>query len=188
MANMFLDCAGVYKIESKTSGKFYIGSAINLRKRRNRHFSELNKNNHYNIHLQRAWNKYGRTDFTFNVVLICDAQNMFIYEQMAVDSLKPQYNIRLKVESNNGLTVTPERKKKVGDFFRGIKLSKSHIYNRSKSLSLNKLASNPMYGIQKLPSKTFRVVIYGKHLGCFKSLSEAQKYRTDYVNSLFDGG
>ena len=49
--------SGVYQITNKVTGKFYIGSAVNFRKRWNTHKSCLRNNKHANKHLQRAWNK-----------------------------------------------------------------------------------------------------------------------------------
>jgi len=59
---------GIYKIVNHQNDHFYIGSAVNLKRRRARHFSELRHNKHNNKHLQAAWNKYGEASFTFTVV------------------------------------------------------------------------------------------------------------------------
>jgi group I intron endonuclease len=59
---------GIYKIINVVNNKFYIGSAVNLSRRRARHFSELRNNRHNNGKLQNAWNKYGEQAFTFVVV------------------------------------------------------------------------------------------------------------------------
>jgi group I intron endonuclease len=59
---------GVYKITNSENDHFYIGSSVNLTRRRSRHFSELRNNRHNNKHLQAAWKKYGESAFTFVVV------------------------------------------------------------------------------------------------------------------------
>lgn len=59
---------GIYKIVNIQNDNFYIGSAVNLARRRARHFSELRNNKHNNKHLQAAWNKYGECSFVFTVV------------------------------------------------------------------------------------------------------------------------
>ena len=41
---------------------------MNFGDRRDTHFSELNNNKHYNTHLQHAWNKYGKENFSFVVL------------------------------------------------------------------------------------------------------------------------
>lgn len=59
---------GIYKIINIVSNSFYIGSAVNLQRRKARHFSELRKGKHNNRHLQRAWDKYGEQAFVFVVL------------------------------------------------------------------------------------------------------------------------
>jgi group I intron endonuclease len=59
---------GIYQIVNIQNDHFYIGSSVNLHRRKTRHFSELRTNKHNNKHLQAAWNKYGEASFRFNVV------------------------------------------------------------------------------------------------------------------------
>lgn len=59
---------GIYKIINVVNNKFYVGSAVNLSRRRARHFSELRNNCHNNGRLQAAWLKYGEQSFVFVVV------------------------------------------------------------------------------------------------------------------------
>lgn len=62
----------VYAIRNKTTGKVYIGSTItSFNKRWSYHIYRLNKNKHINIFLQRAWNKYGKDNFIFEIIEIC---------------------------------------------------------------------------------------------------------------------
>lgn len=65
---------GIYKIINVINNKFYVGSAVNFKKRKARHWNELRKNIHNNGHLQAAWNKYGEQAFTFVVIQEVDAQ------------------------------------------------------------------------------------------------------------------
>lgn len=55
--------AGVYKISNSSNGKCYIGSSIDIDRRRLEHFSALLHNKHINQHLQNAYNKYGEGMF-----------------------------------------------------------------------------------------------------------------------------
>lgn len=59
---------GIYKIINVVNNKFYVGSAVNLSRRKTRHFSELRTGKHNNRHLQAAWNKYGEEAFVFVVI------------------------------------------------------------------------------------------------------------------------
>ena len=59
---------GIYKIINVVNNKFYVGSAVDLKRRKTRHFSELRNGKHNNRHLQAAWQKYGEQAFIFVVV------------------------------------------------------------------------------------------------------------------------
>lgn len=43
--------SGIYQIRTLVNGKIYVGSSVNLRARRNRHFSNLRRNEHPNQHM-----------------------------------------------------------------------------------------------------------------------------------------
>lgn len=59
----------IYKIENMLNGKVYIGQTTQKPvKRWKNHLRELNRGDHYNIHLQNAFNKYGHTIFKFTVL------------------------------------------------------------------------------------------------------------------------
>lgn len=64
---------GIYKIINVVNNKFYVGSAVDLKRRKARHFSELRTGRHNNRHLQAAWVKYGEQSFVFVVVEELDA-------------------------------------------------------------------------------------------------------------------
>lgn len=59
---------GIYKIINIINNKFYVGSAVDLKRRKTRHFSALRTGKHNNRHLQAAWIKYGEQAFVFVVV------------------------------------------------------------------------------------------------------------------------
>lgn len=63
--------SGIYKITNILDGKIYIGCASNLKHRQRHHFSDLKYNIHRNIHLQRAYNKYGSHNFIFEIIEYC---------------------------------------------------------------------------------------------------------------------
>lgn len=65
---------GVYGIKNLANDKFYIGSVARkvggIKYRWYDHITSLQKGEHYNYHLQNAWNKYGIENFEFFVVEI----------------------------------------------------------------------------------------------------------------------
>lgn len=60
--------SGIYMILNTKNMKSYIGSSINLRKRKAEHFCQLRKGKHYNKHLQNAFNKYKEENFVFIII------------------------------------------------------------------------------------------------------------------------
>ena len=62
---------GIYAIINKINQKMYIGSSRHMQNRKYAHFKELEKGCHSNSHLQRAYNKYGKANFEFKILLYC---------------------------------------------------------------------------------------------------------------------
>lgn len=85
--------SGIYKILNNVNGKFYIGSAKSLTGRWRLHKSQLKNNKHHSIYLQRSFNKYGYSSFSFETLEHCDVELLVEREQWYLDNLKPHYNI-----------------------------------------------------------------------------------------------
>lgn len=120
---------GIYKIEHISTGKMYIGSAVNIRNRWNQHKSELRKNVHNNAKLQNAWNKYGEESFEFKVLEYCEKEELLKQEQQALDTnncVKEGFNICLTAGSQLGLKRSDEIKKAQSEARRGRKLTEEH--------------------------------------------------------------
>ena len=79
---------GIYKIINRTNGKYYVGSTKNSNVRWSDHKEDLNKHRHYNIHLQRAWMKYGESNFEFVMIEECQQDQLLITEQRYLDTCK----------------------------------------------------------------------------------------------------
>lgn len=119
-----LTMPGVYQIANKLNGHIYIGSSINIWRRWGEHLTTLRSNTHNNSHLQNAWNKYEETAFEFSVLIFCDSENLLLYEQMCLDSLKPEYNIATNA-------FAPARGLKRSDETKA-KLREAHLGNTSR--------------------------------------------------------
>jgi hypothetical protein len=83
---------GIYLIHNTVSNKSYIGSAKNIYRRifgksSVSHLKSLSENRHHNTHLQSAYNKYGVSAFTFDVLEVCDKQKLIEREQFFLDTL-----------------------------------------------------------------------------------------------------
>lgn len=99
--NDLLNQSGIYKITCKANGKFYIGSSNILRKRLYNHKRNLNKGVHHSRSMQNSWNKYGESEFTFEVLLICDKKDNLMYEQIYLDHYSPLFNTQKKARNNS---------------------------------------------------------------------------------------
>ena len=90
MKNLFP--SGIYAITHKTSGRQYIGSSKEISTRVRIHKNALRKGKHHSAFLQRAWSKYGETDFEFRAVLYCALEHLQMYEQLCIDGLRSEFN------------------------------------------------------------------------------------------------
>lgn len=114
--------SGIYCIENIVNGKKYVGSSINVYKRRNRHFSELKNLKHKNVKLQRSYNKHGKENFNFYVLELVENKNLLIEkEQFFIDKVKPEYNINLIANSSLGVKRSEETKEKIRQANLGLK-------------------------------------------------------------------
>lgn len=89
--------SGIYRIRNTLDDKCYVGSTADFKRRSKEHFRELKRDTHCNIKLQRAYNKYGRPVFVFELLEeapynldIVQLEDSWISK---LDSKKAGYNI-----------------------------------------------------------------------------------------------
>lgn len=85
--------SGIYQIRALHNNEVYIGSSIQLDVREKRHFRFLGNGTHDNPKLQASYNKYGRDNFVFEVLVFCEPENCLTLEQKHFDRLCPHFNI-----------------------------------------------------------------------------------------------
>lgn len=99
--------SGVYKIVNIINNKIYIGSSINVVKRKSQHFSEFRNNTHKNPYFQKSFNKYGEENFKFEVIeFVEDKTKLVECEQYWIDfyqSFKSEYGYNLNPVASNCL-------------------------------------------------------------------------------------
>jgi hypothetical protein len=115
----------IYRIVNILNNHCYIGSCKNSRIRWNNHKSALYRNIHHSLHLQNAWNKYGKGNFIFQVLEYCDYSTILERENYYIQENKPEYNIlqtahrgryRKHTEESKKLMSSRKKKKRVFQF------------------------------------------------------------------------
>ena len=79
---------GVYLWKNKVNNKVYVGSSINIRRRKAEHILRLNKGVENSEYFQRAWDKYGQGNFEFSILEMCLIGVLLIREDHWIKKLK----------------------------------------------------------------------------------------------------
>ena len=144
---------GIYHIintipdRTTTLLKIYVGSSINLKNRKWKHFNLLSKGKHPNAHLQNAYNKIEKLYpegaakyFEFRILEEKEAivdkkelkRQLLFLENLELDKYKNEhggidhdrcYNINIKAGSNLGTIFTKEHKDRISVALKGTKKS-----------------------------------------------------------------
>jgi group I intron endonuclease len=114
MATYLQGKPGIYKITNTINNKLYIGCASNIRTRVNGHLYDLRKGIHSNTYLQKAWNKYGKENFIFEMIEKCDITDLHAKEHYWVNEfncLDRSIGYNLKPTDPNGCSIHSEETK-----------------------------------------------------------------------------
>ena len=134
--------SGIYTITNIVNSKMIVGYATNLYRRKLDHFYKLRSNKHGNIHFQNAFNKYGESNFKYEVFEECENSLLASQENYWCNMLNTHnpnygYNIAptnpnrklyklnseklLKVSNAGKRKMSEETKKKIGNKMMGNK-------------------------------------------------------------------
>lgn len=92
----------IYEIKNKETGCIYIGCSRNVPYRWKEHLRDLEKDQHHCIHLQRAWNRYGKGFFTFTVISQHPTEElMFLEEVSLIENTSKKYNVAVGGSGGN---------------------------------------------------------------------------------------
>lgn len=159
---------GIYKIINVINNKFYVGSAVDLKRRKTRHFSELRTGKHKNRHLQAAWVKYGEQAFVFVVVEelpddadLLAAENVWLKEHvgkgycynLGVDATAPALGMIGELSPTWGYEHTEDAKARIGIAAKGRKFTEetnkkktAHLIGKPKSAEVRAKISATLSG------------------------------------------
>lgn len=146
---------GIYKITNIINHKLFIGQSVNIKKRWNEHRYLLNKNICNNIHLQRAWNKYGRDNFKFEIISVISKETLNKEETRLIKKHKSSnrefgYNITNGGDSH---LCSEETKKRISKAKTGRGLGRRHSEETKLKMSeAQKGSKNHRYG-KKMPKR-----------------------------------
>ena len=121
----------IYKIYSQQfPDRFYVGSAVSFRVRKNSHICRLRKGNHHNPLLQNHVNKCGVDDLVFEIIeSVADISLILIIEQKYIDALAPYFNIAKIAGNTLGTKRSFATKKLISE------LKKGNSHNTGRRLS-----------------------------------------------------
>jgi group I intron endonuclease len=106
--------SGIYAITCATTGKQYVGSAVNIAARWRVHKCLLQQDKHHSIKLQRVFNKYGAEAMEYSVLEAVDDKTKLVErEQAHMDALKPWMNMNPRAASALGSRRSEEQKRQL---------------------------------------------------------------------------
>ena len=159
--------SGVYMITDKASGARYIGSSVDIRRRAMQHFSALKtgkdeKQPAYTI-FRDTYDRMGPTGFDITVLLLCDPDNLLMYEAQCLAVLGNTVNRyktpedvaaysdeerERKSERVKALWATPEYRenavaaRKGKAYNKGYKCTPEQVENRKKAARISNMKRN----------------------------------------------
>lgn len=176
---IFIDTLiGVYFIVNKVDNRFYVGHSADIYKRFRAHKSYLRRNIHHCVFLQRAWNKYGESNFEFKIFKVCTSvEESILLEQKFIDHCKILYNASTEAGCGGDLLSSHPNKNDIISRIKSTTVSNmSKLSKKERSFKFGQPGkSNPMFG--KHHNEEVKNIISMKKLGCLppnkgKSLEE----------------
>jgi group I intron endonuclease len=138
---------GIYSIKNKITNEQYIGSSINLQRRKIEHFSSLRQNTHPNAKLQAAFSTYGESNFEYSILEICSKEELESIEEGLIKKYNTYYkgyNNTDKVISGSSMQQLEVRQKHWGE------LHGSNKYSNEKILEVFTLLAKTDFTFAKI--------------------------------------
>ena len=147
----FINKSGIYKCTCLVNNRCYIGQAQDLARRKRVHMHELENDKHINSYLQRAWNKYGKDNFAWEVLELCPIDLLNereIYWIEKYNAFIDGFNMTIGGGGTRGYKQTSETRMQRRQSMLG---EKNPMYGRTGSLNPaygqdHSGENNPMYG------------------------------------------
>ena len=136
--------SGIYVIENTVNGKKYIGSAVDINKRKKLHLYHLRGDKHHSRKLQNSYNKHGEEAFAFRPLLICRKEDLLFYEQLVLDkfdAVRTGYNVAPVAGTREGMRNTAEANARIREAAKAQWTNPEHRANMS--IKTREQMSNP---------------------------------------------
>lgn len=135
--------SGVYEIVNTITGDCYIGSSVDLERRKQQHFCEYCWKHEPNKPLYNDMKQYGKNSFLFKPIWLCNPEELKKYEQLAIEKYNPKYN---RYAAYTETTKEEYDKKRYKEHTNSIKQQQKQYHNRqclyeNEILSLNTLST-----------------------------------------------
>lgn len=96
---------GIYKITNNMTNKVYIGESFNIYERWDVYKQDLNNNKHHSYKLQTDWNKYGESNFIFEIIKELNINNQHVVTQKLILIVLEDIFIKQYNSINNGYNI-----------------------------------------------------------------------------------
>lgn len=145
----------IYKIINVVTEEFYVGSAVNDRRRKWEHWTALKRNQHHCTRLQNAWNEFGEDAFYFQVEEAVADERLLEVEDayLALNAGQPHcYNTALSTQVPS--STQPEVRAKISSSLRKVyganpeahpRVGKTHTEETKALIRAKKLANPSRY-------------------------------------------
>lgn len=151
---------GIYEIVNLLNGNSYIGSSGDIRKRWKTHLWHLSKGTHHSPYLQASWAKHGPEHFGFRVLLVCAKADLVSYEQIAIDKLRPVFNVAPRANMPNGVPMSLAGRRRLSERMRGNQntLGLKHTPESRERISRAKMGNMATRGHKLSPEHIAKIV------------------------------
>lgn len=136
---------GVYIIECAGNDKIYVGSGMDMQKRRREHLWALRNNRHCNIKLQRVFNKYGEESFYFYVLeaVSTHLRDLEAYWIRSLDAVRKGLNITYDtIAPMQGRKASAETRAKMSQALKGLNIGRKHTAEAKAKIARARLGTH----------------------------------------------
>lgn len=166
---------GIYKITNKINGKFYIGQSIHIEHRIMDHKAPRSSKRNYPI--CRAIKKYGRENFSYEIIEVCQLEQLNEKEINYIKTLCPHYNISEGGSGNRGYCPSPELRKHLS---RKNKEYWENLSDEKKIIVMRNLKTKKNHLVREVTKKKISETLMGHNYNTPKSNSLRSDFMKEY--------